>query len=300
MPIHELIVDNKLIASVILVITALLLRWLLLRLIGKRKKHEEDLPQRRINGLNNATSLLLMVGLIAIWMSELRYFALSMAAFAVAFVVATREYIQCMLGAIYIASTRPFVVGDWIQVGDYSGEVVSSDWLTTSLLEIDLESQSYGYSGKTLILPNNLFATKGVHNLNFMRRYVAHSFTIVRDPDWVNVFAAKQYILDCTNASCEPFQDVAERYNAMIEKRLGIPISGPHADVRISTNATAKNLFTITLFCPTQEAVRIEQEITEKFMAFWYAEMKKAKAELPLPALNAELKQQQDKHKQEE
>jgi hypothetical protein len=287
MSLHELITSNKLIASIIIVFVVFLLRLLLLRVLSKRRDQDDDHTKRRINSLNNVTSMLLLLALIAVWMSELRYVALSMAAFAVAVVVATREYIQCILGALYIAGTRPFSVGDWIQVGEHNGEVVRSDWLTTSLLEVDLTSPSYGYTGKTLVLPNNLFATKTVQNLNFMRRYVAHSFSIVRDPEWVNLFDAKAFILECAEQLCEPFVNVAERYSALIEKRLGIPLSGPGADVRISTNATAKNVFTVTLFCPTQEAVKLEQKITEQFMLFWYNAVKKAKSELSHPALVA-------------
>lgn len=273
--------DNKLIASVLLIAVALILRSLVIHMLRNRPVTDGEVLKRWINTVNNVTQLLTVLGLIAIWLSELRYFALSIAAFVVALVIATREFIQCILGALYIASTRQFSVGDWIKVNNSAGEVVSSDWLSTTLLEVDIEGQSYEYTGKTLFIPNNLFVTNSVVNLNFMRRYVAHTFAITREADAVNVCEAKQFILQKANEYCAGFHEVAERYNGLIEKRLGVNISGPEASVRISSNNLAKNIFTITVFCPTPEAVTIEQQLTEDFLNFWYQSLQQKSENQP-------------------
>lgn len=271
----ELILDNKLIISILVVALGVLIRWLILRQISQMHFSDENQPRRWQNAIKNTINLLLLLSLILIWMSELRFVALSIAAFVVALVIATREFIQCFLGAIYQASTRLFGIGDWIQVGAHCGEVVRSDWLTTTVLEIDIEQKSYGYTGKTLIIPNNQFVTHSVQNLNYMRRYISHSFTIVRDPDDVNIFHVKAYILQQAEKYCAPFQDVAKRYGDLIEKRLGITQEGP--SVRVTTNNLGKNELTISFFCPTNEAVNIEQRLMEDFMAYWYEQREKLK-----------------------
>lgn len=151
---NELIIENKLIASFLLIVIAIIIRWLAVRHLQQLPSDESDLPRRWMNGTRNAVTTLVVIGLIVIWLSELRFVALSIATFTVALIIATREFIQCFLGALYQASTRAFSIGDWIKVGSNYGEVVSSDWLTTELLEIDMESMSYGYTGKTLVIPN--------------------------------------------------------------------------------------------------------------------------------------------------
>lgn len=266
---------NKIIMSVMLVVAGLLLRWLLVRLIRRYLTEEETLPKRWINTVTNITSLLIILGLVLVWLSELRFIALSVAAFVVALVVATREQIQCFLGALYIASSRAFSVGDWIKIGGHYGEVVSSDWLSTTLLEVDMETMSYGYTGRTLILPNNQFIAGTVQNLNFMRRYVAHSFQIILEPKELNMKEAKQYALGSAQQYCRPFKTVAERYSALIEKRLGITLNGPDASVRIQTNSGAKSLLVVTIFCPTGKAVELEQQITEDFMDYYFQQLQK-------------------------
>ncbi len=228
------------------------------------------------------------MGLMVIWLTELRSAALSIAAFVVALVIATREFIQCFLGSLYVTAARPFSVGDWVQVGPHYGEVAHSDWFSTVLLEIDMESMSYAYTGKTLTIPNNQFVAGNIHYLNYMRRYVAHSFSIVRDAEGVDLFAAKALILNKAQEYCASFVEVAKRYSELIEKRLGVNIVDPKASVRITTTNLGKNQLAVTIFCPTKEAVDIEQKLIRDFMTFWYAEMARLKADETPPSNTAE------------
>lgn len=267
----ETMINNQWIISIAFVFTCLVLRWLSVRFVRRVVKDEENLHRRWTNTITNITSLIIIIGLVIIWLSELRFVALSIAAFAVALVVATREQIQCFIGAVYIASSRAFSIGDWIKVGHYCGEVVRSDWLTTTLLEVDVDGKSYSYTGRSLVIPNYQFSTGVIQNLNFMRRYVAHSFNIVREAEAISIRDARLYLEDLVREYCSPFREVAERYSSLIEKRLGIALSVSDANVRVSTNDTARNVFVVTIFCPTQEASRIEEEITEDFLDYWYS-----------------------------
>lgn len=267
----DIVNDNQWIISIAFVFACLVLRWLSVRFVKRVVKDEENLHRRWTNTITNITSLVIIIGLVIIWLSELRFVALSIAAFAVALVVATREQIQCFLGAVYIASSRAFSIGDWIKVGDHYGEVVRSDWLTTTLLEVDVEGMSYSYTGRSLVIPNYKFSTGVIQNLNFMRRYVAHSFNIVREADAISVRDARLYLEDLVREYCSPFKEVADRYSTLIEKRLGIALSVSDLKVRVATNDTARNVFIVTIFCPTQEATRIEEEITEDFLDYWYS-----------------------------
>ncbi|WP_163836276.1 mechanosensitive ion channel family protein [Spartinivicinus ruber] len=262
--------ENKLIASVVVIAIILILRWLVIRHLRQRPLDEDGFPRRWINTAKNTANLLIGISLIVIWISELRLIALSIATFAVALVFATREFIQSFFGSLYNASARTFSVGDWIEVGAYCGEVVKSDWLSTTLLEIDLAGASYGYTGKTLIIPNNQFTSHTLTNLNYMRRYVTHSFSIVRDSDLVDVFTAKAFILEKIQEYCTPFEEVAARYNSLIGSRMGVNIPGPEPSVRVTTNNVGKNVFSVSFFCPTQEAVKVEQQVIEAFMHHWY------------------------------
>lgn len=242
-------------------------------LIRNHAKIEHDKRRQRLNSIDNLFNMIFVVSLIAIWSSELQDLALSIAAFMVALVIATRDFILCLIGAFFKASTRPYQVGDWVRIGDTVGEVTDSDWLTTTLFEVDLEGKSYAYTGRTASVPNSLIFTHTVQNLNYMRRYVTHSFDITRTSGGAHLFAIREKVLEKIQEYSEHFHEVATRYNQMIEKRLDIKISGPEPNVRIKTNIEGHNVFTVTLFCPTDEAVEIEQKVTEYFMTLWFQDV---------------------------
>ena len=268
---NEFITENKLLASLLLVVIAMVIRWLALRYIQKIPSDKGDLPKRWMNVIRNAMTTLIVIGLIIIWLSELRFVALSIATFTVALIIATREVIQCFLGTLYQASTRIFSIGEWIKVGDHCGEVISSDWLTTKLLEVDIESAKYDYTGKTITIPNNQFVTCPVYNFNFMRLYVLHSFTITREAEPIDVFQVKALILEKAKNYCASFEETARQHSHLVEKRFGIRLSDPKVNVKVTTSNLGKDQFIISIFCPTKEAANLEQKLTEDFMGFWHA-----------------------------
>jgi small-conductance mechanosensitive channel len=162
-------------------------------------------------------------------------------------------------------------VGDWIEIGDIRGEVIDRNLVSTTLTEIDPIHNTYECTGKTIVIPNSLLLTHAVKNMNFMRRYVFHAFTITTEPD-VNVFYVKTLILQRIAVYSESFYEVAKRYNGVIEKRSGIDIAGPEPRIRITTTDLGKNAFTVIVFCPAKEAWDLEQKVTDDFMRFYHAQ----------------------------
>ncbi|MCW8128016.1 mechanosensitive ion channel family protein [Microbulbifer halophilus] len=266
----EQLLNNKFIQTGIVIVAIVLLR-MALSFIFSRTGWSKQNKRRHINTVHNISNLLLVLGVVAIWVSELRDFALSIAAFSVAIVIALRDVVQCLVGGIYQASMRAFTVGDWIKVGDQFGEVIDSDWLSTTLLEIDPHGLGSGYTGITLYIPNNVFFTKSVQNLNFMRRYIEHTFSIVRENKGGNPFAAKEFLIGRIHEHSEAFSEVAARYCQMIEHRTGVELVGTDPKVSFTTNELGHDVVTITLFCPREEAHEIEQRVTEDFYNFWYS-----------------------------
>ncbi|CUB04713.1 mechanosensitive ion channel family protein [Marinomonas fungiae] len=258
------------IATIVWILGIVLIRRYSKRLLRANEKLDMDRKRRRLNTADNVFNLVMFVGLVLIWATELQNIAISIAAFMVALVIATKEFISCIVGAFYKASTRPYQVGDWVRIGQFEGEVTDSDWLSTTLFEVDFKGGSYAYTGRTTIVPNSVLLTNSVQNLNYMRRYVEHSFSISRLTDDVNLFEIKEPILAKIREYSEHFHEVAIRYNSLIEKRLDIKIAGPEPTVRVQTTIEGYNVFTVSLFCPTHEAAEIEQKVTEDFMRIWY------------------------------
>lgn len=271
----SVVVTNKVVVSIFVVI---FLQFLSHRIVNFIRKDNDILNETHrlwISRTKNFTVMIMTLLLISLWWVELEKFAFSIAAVAVAIVIASKELILCLSGSILRATSNAFNIGDWIRAGDDYGEVIEHNVLSTVVQEIDFPNNNYNYTGKTVTIPNSKFLTETVKNMNFMRRYVYHTFTITTD-NRINVFAIRAHIFEKMNEYTQEFLEVGRRYNNVIEKRLGVDLPGEEPYIRITTTHLGHLDFTIILFCPTEQAVSLEQRISADFMAYYYDHLPKA------------------------
>ncbi len=268
MLIPELPVSPKVIFTFSLIFGVWALRFIWIKAIKRPHKPLDEKQKNWISIVRNLSNLGLAIGVCIVWLSELQDFAFSLAAFTVAIVLATKELLQCFLGFFSMVTNRPFRVGDWIQVNGYCGEVADIDWVKFRLLEVNFEN-GYSYTGKSITIMNSILLTQPVINLNFMRRYVMHHFSIVRD-NTVNLFELRAPISEKIDELISPFHEVASRYSNLISKRLEIEATSIEPFIDIHTTELANQVISITIFCPTEEAHHLEQKITECLMTLWY------------------------------
>ena len=174
-PAEKDVVKNILI-SVMVIVLAVVSRFIARKTIINSKMKSEELKQKWLVQVRNLTFICCVFALMIIWGSELRTIALSLLAIAVAIVIATKELILCLTGSIYKATCGAFSVGDRITIGNYRGMVADQNLLSTTLFEISRETHKL--TGKTLFIPNAMFLTESIHNENNSREYILHSFSI--------------------------------------------------------------------------------------------------------------------------
>ncbi|KPH62216.1 mechanosensitive ion channel protein MscS [Pseudoalteromonas porphyrae] len=258
--------------SLIMLTIAFILKMLVDKLARNRAEKKEKDIRYIAHNIKHFINFVMVLSLLFVWSTEIQNFALSIAAFAVAIVLATREFIQCVIGFFYLVTTRPFRIGDWIQVGEYYGEVAETDWIKTTMHEIDMHT--YQFSRKTIYIPNNKLITSPIKNLNFVKRFATHHFTIIRKESF-NPYPIYENLMDEAKRHCEEFEEVASRYNSIIERKLDAKISGPAPEIHFGTTEIGEFKASFTLFCPTDKALQIEHKLTECFMTLWYNEAKK-------------------------
>lgn len=271
--------EYKLLTSLVLLVILHYIKKGILRLIKRRSSRRGEDRRNQINILEQLGNAFIIILLMMVWSSEIQTLAISIAAFMVAIVLATREFIQCFMGFIYYLGARPFRVGDWIQMNNVIGEVVEMDWAKTALLEVDAET--FNYTGKHVYVPNSQLVTQTVRNLNFMRRYRLHSFEIVNEPT-VNAYSLLPAFHARAQAHCEYFRDVAERYKGLIERHLEQEFIRIDPEVEIKTNELAKVVVKVSLFCPTAEAHELEHKMCSDWLSLWFKAMKEEQKQIEL------------------
>ena len=268
----EALINNKQLLTLLALVGLLLLRFFILKAIRKDTAFVSDEQRKWMSYTKNLAALFITVAIISIWWVEIQQFALSLAAIAVAVVLASKELILCFSGAILRASSRAFTVGDWIEIDRFKGEVLEVNILSTSIQEINLAHNSYEYTGKTITVPNSAFLSYAVKNLNFMKRYVYHHFTISTPPK-VNPYPFRQQLVENITEYCAEFYEVAVRYNAVIERHAGVDLPGPEPHVRVLTTELGDIEVEVRVFCPTEQALEIEQKVTEDYMNYYHGEL---------------------------
>lgn len=251
----------KSIISLILITVLVAVRKLALRKLHKKGQKKGKDYRHAINIVKQLSHGIMFAALVLVWSSEVQNLAISVAAFMVAIVLATREFLQCLLGFLYYIFTRPFRVADWIQIDNSTtGEVYAIDWIKVTLLEVDPESLTY--TGKTVYVPNNQLVSKQLRNMNFMRRYNMHSFTLTFEP-LQSVLLQLPEIKRFARDLCAPFRDVALRYKDLIERHLETEFIETDPIVNIETSRFGYIELTVCIFCPTDRAQGLQQQITE-------------------------------------
>lgn len=258
---------KRIIVSLLIIVVLLAVRWMLIRLIRHGADILNETQRKWISQVKNGFFIVVLIALAIIWLPEIGTFALSIAAVAVAFVIATKELILCLSGTIYRASTNLFQIGDWIEVGPHFGEVVEHGAASTVLQEVDRET--YAFTGHSVALPNSLLFSHPVTNHNFQKSYVFHSFEMAMDPD-ANPFEALADLAGSVKELSSDFAEAATRYNALIERRSGVDIPGSDPQFTVYTNDIGKQVLKVTLFCPTARAASLQFETTKAYFDWYY------------------------------
>jgi len=263
---------HRLTLTFAIILLGVFLREIVTRRIRRSKNTLDYHDRRKISNVRYLATGLIFMTIVALWLPQIQHFILSVTAIAVALVIATKELILCITGAVLLRTSRAFSIGDWITAGDRFGEVIECNVLTTTIQEI--ETNGYTSTGRTITLPNSLFLGQSVINQNFIRRYQFHRFAITIEPDAFPMDASDQ-LLKRIEVVIQPFIETARRYNAMLEKRTGIDIPDANPSVDFATSNLAKIVTTITVFCPTEEITRLERAMMTEFFD-WYRKNRKS------------------------
>lgn len=258
---HPAIVTNA-VLTLVWVLAVAILRAAILGFIGHFDSASAASQLRRRVQVRWASLFLLLAGLGAIWATELSAVVVSLLAVAVAIVLATKELILCISGAIVRTSSESFSVGDRVEIGSFRGDVIDLRLLTTSLLEVGAGDRK---TGRTIVLPNSMLLTAGVVNETLTDEYVLHTFTIhIEDP--TNWQAKESALIDVANRVCAEHIEPARRMIDRMSRGQGMPSFSTEPRIVMRTREGGKLEFVLRIPVPARDKGHAEQEILRGFL----------------------------------
>lgn len=252
------IADN-LTVTVVLVAISLALRiageWVL-----TRRSDPVALRHRRFK-LRALCNVLLAIGLLAIWLSEIQNMILSLTAVLVALVVATKELIMCAAGSMLRFGGHLFKVGDRIELGGIHGEVMDHGLFSTTIMELPATGLGAAGTGRTVMLPNSVLLTGAVRVEAQPRHFAPHRFTLTLEQPLpaADVVAT---INDAADAALAGDRELAARFHQFATRKAGVETAGPDTLVSVATSEIGKLQFHVMIYCLAKDAREREQAIT--------------------------------------
>jgi small-conductance mechanosensitive channel len=221
--------------------------------------------QRRFT-IRAVTNALIAVSLLGVWLSEIQNLVFSLAAVMVALVIATKELLMCVAGAMLRLGGHLFKVGDRIEINGLHGEVIDHGLFSTTIMETPRASLGHAGTGRRMTLPNSLFLACPVRVEAQPRQFAPHRFTLTLEHA-VPASHALNRLEAGAEAALSEDMDRATRFHRLAVAKTGVDIAGPGFEVTLATSELGKLQFHVMLYCLAQDARALEQEITLGFLA---------------------------------
>jgi small-conductance mechanosensitive channel len=250
-------------ATVLVIVFAEIARMFFLRYMHQHTFPNIDVKRRLLVSVRNTFLIAVILIISIIWLSHIRNFAISIAAIAVAFVIATKEILLCFMGGLIRSISQPFGISDRIEIAGLRGDVIDFTLTTTTLLEI---SSTHQYTGRTITLPNSHFLMHPVVNETYLDEFMLHIFAIPvkRDAD---LELQEKLILDSAIEVCTEYLESAVKYMTEVSERAGleVPSVEPRVSIEFRDNETI-NLF-VRIPVPSRRKGKIEQAIIRLYLS---------------------------------
>lgn len=250
--------DSKTVSSVLVVVAVLVLRWVIVAWMYNSQNVPAHVRNQWKHRIRYITLLFSLVALLIIWAPELRTFAVSIVAFAVALVIAFKEFITCILGAVVRANVEGAEIGGRIHINGVRGDVVSSDLLSTTLLEVNEYGQR---TGKTVVLPNSLFiGNPATTESDGDRKYVLLTVGVpMKRGD--DVLGMEKTLLEVGKALSDPYMKDAKKHIARFNRKYGFDVPDPEPRIMFDLDDPEKVTVNLRMVVPVSEQHKKRQQI---------------------------------------
>lgn len=177
--------QDRLLATLLIVGSLWLIQRITLALAYRRAQD----PWLRYRWRKSVNYLTLLVGLILIgriWVEGVGSLATFLGLFAAGLAVALKDLVANLAGWAFIVWSRPFDVGDRIQVGAYAGDVIDLHLFQFTLNEIGNWVDADQSSGRIVHVPNGTVLSQPVANYDKGFRYIWSEIpvTVTFESNW--------------------------------------------------------------------------------------------------------------------
>ncbi len=146
-------IQNDILITIIIILTLSIFRFLVLRLVWRQTKNVKIRYQwnRSLSFIIPFTGIIL-VG--AVWIPAFEQFGAFLGILTAGLAIALKDPIANLAGWVFILIRKPFVIGDRVQVGIHTGDIIDIRLFQFTMLEIGNWVEADQSTGRIIHLPN--------------------------------------------------------------------------------------------------------------------------------------------------
>lgn len=223
-----------------------------------------DVARRRANFVL-AKNLVLMAAVVlvgSIWASKIAGAALSLAAVAGAALIVSKEFLLNLIGSTMLAISKPYRVGDFIEIDSISGRVLDSDLLVTTIAETH---QGHQLTGATVALPHSMLLTRPVRNLTATGAFMINLMPVAVHPN-DDILAHEAALLKAAAIVCAPWMAEADQHLKRQESRELVDLPSAEPKVLIQLSSAKEYSLALRYCCRPNDRVKVEQALTRIYL----------------------------------
>ncbi|MDA3854311.1 MAG: mechanosensitive ion channel [Bacteroidales bacterium] len=146
-------IQAKLFTTLIIIIVLSIVRVSISRMVW-RHTHDVKIRYQWKRMLSFIVPLLGGIMIAAVWASAFKQFGAFLGLMTAGLAIALKDLLTNIAGWIFILFRKPFVVGDRVQVGDHTGDIIDIRLFQLTMLEIGNWVEADQSTGRIIHLPN--------------------------------------------------------------------------------------------------------------------------------------------------
>jgi small-conductance mechanosensitive channel len=198
----------KALHSIAIILAVYLLRILLGGLVKRHISDQLSLYHWR-RGIRTVTAVLLIILVGRVWIRGIDSIATFLGLTSAGIAIAMHDTVANIAGYIFILWRKPFKVGDRVQIGETSGDVIDARLFQFSVIEIGNWVDADQSTGRIVHIPNNRVLREPLCNYETGFEYIWHEIPVLItfESNWK---AAKEILSTVAREKAEHLSDGAE------------------------------------------------------------------------------------------
>lgn len=177
--------QTKLLITFIVIVVLTIIRVSILRMVW-RNTHDVKIRYQWKRMLSFIIPLLGLIMIAAVWASAFEQFGAFLGLMTAGIAIALKDPLTNLAGWIFILFRKPFVVGDRIQVGENTGDIIDIRLFQFTMLEIGNWVDADQSTGRIIHLPNGKVFMEPQANFSSGFEYIWNEIpvTITFESNW--------------------------------------------------------------------------------------------------------------------